>query len=316
MTFAELAHTVHKRKFKDNTSNGKHVAQWINTLETYAFPILGSLSVEDIQQDDLEEVLDPIWTTKPETARRVLQRIKTIFDHACGRGLRSKGNPATGMRALMREQRVEPKHFAAVSFMDINDLVPSLDKSNDVGALALLFTILTAMRSGPIRAARWSEFDPALEKWTIPADKMKTRKEFVVPISMAARTILQRAKEHRAKASDLVFPSPSNPSRMLSDATMRKLLQSKYPGATVHGMRTTFRTWAAEVVRADHDVAELCLAHRVGSRVAQIYNQAELLDHRLMLMEKWGFWVYADLEPFSNGNDVDAIIRGRWIEPP
>ena len=117
MTFAELAHTVHKRKFKDNTSNGKHVAQWINTLETYAFPILGSLSVEDIHQDDLEEVLDPIWTTKPETARRVLQRIKTIFDHACGRGLRSKGNPATGMRALMREQRAEPKHFAAVSFM-------------------------------------------------------------------------------------------------------------------------------------------------------------------------------------------------------
>ncbi|MDF3360053.1 integrase arm-type DNA-binding domain-containing protein [Sulfitobacter sp. Ks41] len=314
VTFAELAHAVHQRKFKDNTSNGKHVAQWINTLETYAFPVIGALAVEDIHQDDLERVLDPIWTAKPETARRVLQRIKTIFDHACGRGLRTKGNPATGMKTLMREQNAESKHFAAVSFMEINDIVPDLDKSRDIGALALIFTILTAMRSGPIRSARWSEFDAGLQRWTVPSEKMKTRKRFVVPISMAARSILLRAQEHRTRASDLVFPSPSNPMRMISDATMRKLLQSKYPGATVHGMRTTFRTWAAEVARADHDVAELCLAHKVGSRVAQIYNQAELFDHRLMLMEKWGLWVYSDLEPFSNGNDVEAIIRGRWTE--
>tara|TARA_R110002020_G_scaffold397910_2_gene607947 strand:- start:171 stop:1445 length:1275 start_codon:yes stop_codon:yes gene_type:complete len=315
-TFAELARTVHERKFKDKANNGKHIAQWINTLETYAFPLIGSLSVEDIHQDDLEQVLDPIWTTKPETARRVLQRMKTVFDHACGRGLRTKGNPATGMRSLMRDQRAETKHFTAVPYMEISDLVLDLDQSNDVGALALLFATLTAMRSGPIRAACWSEFDRSLQTWTIPAEKMKTRKEFSVPLSMPARSVLLRANKHRTKASDLVFPSPSKPTRMISDATMRKLLQSKHPGATVHGMRTSFRTWAAEIVRADHDVAELCLAHKVGSRVAQIYNQAELLDHRLMLMEKWGLWAYGDLEPFSNGNDVEAIIRGRWLEAP
>lgn len=313
-TFAELARTVHERKFKDNVSNGKHIAQWINTLETYAFPVIGDLSVEDIHQDDLEQVLDPIWTKKPETARRVLQRMKTVFDHACGRGLRTKGNPAIGLRSLMRDQRAETKHFTAVPYMEISDLVLSLDKSDDVGALALMFTILTAMRPGPVRAARWSEFDKYLGEWTVPAEKMKTRKEFVVPLSMPARSVLLRAKKHRTKASDLVFPSPSKPSRMISDATMRKLLQSRYPEATVHGMRTSFRTWAAEIIRADHDVAELCLAHKVGSRVAQVYNQAELLDHRLMLMEKWGLWGYADLEPFSNGNDVEAIIRGRWLD--
>lgn len=311
-TFAELSRVVHERKFKDNTNNGKHIAQWINTLETYAFPVIGDPSVEDVHQDDFEQVLDPIWTTKPETARRVLQRMKTVFDHACGRGLRTKGNPAIGMRSLMREQRAEPKHFNAVPLMEISDIVLGIDKSNDVGALALLLTILTAMRSGPIRAACWSEFDSGYHTWTVPAEKMKTRKEFVVPLSMAARSVLRRAERHRTKASDLVFPSPSNPARMISDATMRKLLQSRYPNATVHGMRTCFRTWTSEIVRADHDVAELCLAHKVGSRVAQIYNQADLLEHRHLLMEKWGLWVYEDLEAFSNDNDVEAIIRGRW----
>ncbi|QEW28272.1 tyrosine-type recombinase/integrase [Roseovarius indicus] len=315
-TFAELARTVHERKFKDHTNNGKHIAQWINTLETYAFPVIGNLSIEDVHQDDLEQVLDPIWTTKPETARRVLQRIKTVFDHACGRGLRTKGNPATGMRSLMREQRAKTKHFKAMPYMEISDFVLDLDQSDDVGALALIFTILTALRSGPVRSARWSDFDDGLKTWKVPAASMKSRTDFTVPISMPARAVLLRAKKLRTKASDLVFPSPSQPQRMISDGTMRKLLQSKHPGATVHGMRTSFRTWAAEIARADHDVAELCLAHKVGSRVAQIYNQAELLDQRLMLMEKWGLWVYGDLEPFANGSDVEAVIRGRWMTRP
>ncbi|AUH63495.1 tyrosine-type recombinase/integrase [Paracoccus zhejiangensis] len=268
-TFAELAKRVHHSKFKDNKSNGKHVAQWIKTLETYAFPVLGDLSVEDVSQDDIERVIDPIWTTKPETARRVLQRIKTVFDHACGRGLRSRGNPTTGMRGLMRKQGDQVKHFAAIDFMEIDRLFSTFKDSNDVGALALLFTLFTASRSGPVRAATWSEMDAGLEIWSIPAEKMKTKKEFMVPLSIPARDVLLRAQERRTNGSDLVFPSPSKPKNMISENTMRKLLQTIFPGSTVHGLRSTFRTWVTEIIRVDQDVAELCLAHSLGGKVEQ-----------------------------------------------
>lgn len=314
-TFAELAKQVHHRKFKDNKNNGKHIAQWINTLETYAFPTIGDLAVEDVNQDDIERVIDPIWTTKPETARRVLQRIKTVFDHACGRGLRTRGNPTTGMRGLMRKQDDQVKHFTAIEFMQIDRLFHALKDSKDVGALALLFTLFTASRSGPVRAAVWSEIDPGLETWTIPAAKMKTKKEFVVPLSMPARDVLLRAKERRTGASDLIFPSPSKPKNMISENTMRKLLQTIFEGATVHGLRSTFRTWVTEIIRVDQDVAELCLAHAVGGKVERAYNRPELIDQRLMMLEKWGLWATGDLAPFSNGTDVDAYIRGKWIEP-
>lgn len=312
-TFAELAKTVHEKKFKDTKKNSKHIAQWINTLEAYAFPILGDLSVEDITQDDVERVIDPIWTEKPETARRVLQRIKVVFDHACGRGLRTRGNPAIGLRGLMRDQGDRVKHFTAIPFMDIDRLFSSLKDATDVGALALLFTLLTASRSHPVRAATWSEIDDGFEKWTIPAEKMKTKEEFVVPISMPARDVLSRAAARRSKACDLIFPSPSNPKKMISENTMRKRLQSQFPRATVHGLRSTFRTWVTEIIRVDQDVAEMCLAHALGGKVQQAYNRPELIDQRLMMLEKWGLWVERDLEPFSNGNDIEAYIHEKWM---
>jgi len=113
-TFEEIARQVHNRKFKDNKNNSKHIAQWIRTLETYAFPTLGNLTVSEIHQDDIEVALDPIWTTKPETARRVLQRISTVLDFACDRGYRTTGNPATGMLSSMRPQGKKSEHHAAV----------------------------------------------------------------------------------------------------------------------------------------------------------------------------------------------------------
>jgi integrase len=210
-TFEELARQVHERKFKDNANNGKHIAQWIRTLETYAFPTLGNLAVSEIHQDDIEAVLDPIWTSKPETARRVLQRISAVFDFACGRGYRTTGNPATGILGSMRPQRQKPKHFAAMDYHDLPELMKKLASSQVVGALALRFTILTALRSGSVRFAEWGHFDEALTEWTIPGKLMKTGNEFVVPMTKHAREVLLAARGHRTKASPLVFPSPSNP---------------------------------------------------------------------------------------------------------
>ncbi|WP_295536920.1 site-specific integrase [uncultured Thioclava sp.] len=313
-TFQELANIVHERKFKDNKNNGKHIAQWIQALETYAFPTLGRLTVSEIHQDDIEAVIDPIWMTKPETARRVLQRISVVFDFACGRGYRKTGNPATGLLGSMRPQRQKTEHFSAIDYHDLPELMEKLSQQTVVGALALRFTILTALRSGSVRHARWDQFDAALTEWTIPAELMKTRNEFVVPITKHAREVLWAAGEHRTKASPLVFPSPSNPKKPISDNTMRKLLQTHVPGVTVHGMRAAFRTWAREDAAAPDDVAEMVLAHAIGSKTAQAYNRSMLVHERHKLLEQWGMWAMGEFEVYADPETRTKEVNRRVIQ--
>lgn len=147
-TFETMARRVHERKFRDKLNNGKHIAQWIRTLETYAFAKIGKMSVQEIHQDDIELILNPICITKPETARRVLQRTSTVLDHACGAGFRTSVNPANGLAGLMRDQRDKPKYFTAIDYYHVPDLWKKLSKSDAIGAADLRFTILTALRSG------------------------------------------------------------------------------------------------------------------------------------------------------------------------
>ncbi|HJO50434.1 MAG TPA: integrase arm-type DNA-binding domain-containing protein [Sulfitobacter pontiacus] len=314
ITFKELAHLVYERKFKNSNNHPKHIVQWIRTLETYAFPTLGDLAVSEIHQDDIETVLDPIWTTKPPTASRVLQRISVVFDFACGRGYRTTGNPAAGILSTMRPQQQTAKHFPAIDYHDLPALMGKLKRQNVVGGLALRFTILTALRSGSVRHARWDQFDESLTEWTIPAELMKTRNEFVVPITLHAREVLLAAKELRTKASQLVFPSPSNPKKPISDNTMRKLLQTYVPNVTVHGMRAAFRTWAREDAAAPDDVAEMVLAHSVGSKTVQAYNRAMLVHERHKLLEQWGMWAMGELELYADPKTRAAEINRRTIQ--
>jgi len=165
ITFETMARRVHERKFRDKLNNGKHIVQWIRTLETYAFAKIGKLSVQEIHQDDIELILNPIWTAKPETARRVLQRISTVLDHACAARYRTSVNPATGLAGLMRDQRDKPKNFAAIDYHHVPDLWNKLSDSDSIGAAALRFTILTALRSGSVRLATWDQFDDNLSVW-------------------------------------------------------------------------------------------------------------------------------------------------------
>lgn len=301
ITFEIMARRVHERKFRDKLNNGKHIAQWIRTLETYAFAKIGKMSVQEIHQDDIELILNPIWTTKPETARRVLQRISTVLEHACGAGYRTSVNPVNGLAGLMRDQRDKPKNFTAIDYHDVPDLWQKLSKSDAIGAAALRFTILTALRSGSVRLATWDQFDDGLSVWTIPEENMKGREEFRVPLCDEAYALLRPLRDNRSKAVNLVFPSPKNPQKPISENTMRKLLQTHNPGATVHGMRAAFRTWAAEQVDARDDVAETALAHLVGNATVRAYNRTERFHHRQILMEDWGLWVEGYFELFSNG---------------
>ncbi|WP_252259920.1 tyrosine-type recombinase/integrase [Erythrobacter aurantius] len=199
---AKLVHEEHKAAWK----NGKHQAQWIKTLETYAFPTLGDKLVSDIEGPAIRDALSPIWLTKPETARRVRQRIGSVLDWACAKGFRETEAP---MRSVLRGLPRQPKkqgHLAAMPYQELPAFFKWLRERSSVGRLALEFVILNASRSGEVRGACWNEIDLKKKLWTIPAERMKAGTVHVVPLSEAALDVLKRAKAFRSPVSDLIFP--------------------------------------------------------------------------------------------------------------
>jgi len=283
---AKLVHEEHKAAWK----NGKHQAQWINTLETYAFPTLGDKLVSEIEGPAIRDALSPIWLTKPETARRVRQRIGSVLDWACAKGFRETEAP---MRSVIRGLPRQPKkhgHFAAMPYPDLPAFVTWLRGRSSVGRLALEFLILNASRSGEVRGARWGEIDFKKKLWTIPAERMKAGTAHVVPLSEASLDVLKRAKAFRSPVSDLVFPG-QNPRRQLSDMTLLKILRDKGDDYTVHGFRSSFRDWVAEKTSYPGEVAEAALAHTIANKVEAAYRRTDYLDKRKPLMTDWAKFV-------------------------
>jgi integrase len=245
-TFDELAKQVHEIRIKEASRNGKHIDQWINTLNRYASPVIGKKPVDLVKRSDIMTILEPIWFSKKETARRVLQRLSVVFDYALSHDLRADGNPVAGVERGLGSQRKKVKHFEAADWIEAANIYYWLKLNKCIGSLALQFTILTAVRSGAVRQARWSEFDELRFVWEIPENHMKSGQRFEVPLSKQAREVLKAAEVYRSGSDGLVFPSPLNPEKMLSENTMRKLLQSDRPSLTVHGFRTSFRQFSEE----------------------------------------------------------------------
>ena len=283
---AKLVHEEHKAAWK----NGKHQAQWINTLETYAFRTLGDKLVSEIEGPAIRDALSPIWLTKPETARRVRQRIGSVLDWACAKGFRETEAP---MRSVVRGLPRQPKkqgHFAAMPYPDLPAFVTWLRGRSSIGRLALEFLILNASRSGEVRGARWGEIDVKKKLWTIPAERMKAGTAHVVPLSEAALDVLKRAKAFRSPVSDLIFPG-QNPRRQLSDMTLLKILRDKGDDYTVHGFRSSFRDWVAEKTNYPGEVAEAALAHTIANKVEAAYRRTDYLDKRKPMMADWAKFV-------------------------
>lgn len=279
---AKLVHEEHKAAWK----NGKHQAQWMKTLETYAFPTLGDKLVSDIEGPAIRDALSPIWLTKPETARRVRQRIGSVLDWACAKGFRETEAP---MRSLLRGLPRQPKkqgHLAAMPYQELPAFFTWLRGRSSVGRLALEFVILNASRSGEVRGACWNEIDLSKKLWTIPAERMKAGTIHVVPLSEAALDVLKRAKAFRSPVSDLIFPG-QNPRRPLSDMTLLKILRDKGDDYTVHGFRSSFRDWVAEKTNYPGEVAEAALAHTIANKVEAAYRRTDYLDKRKSLMADW-----------------------------
>ena len=284
-TFSEAAKMVHS-EHKAAWKNGKHQDQWINTLESYVFPRIGNHLVSDIEGPAIRDVLAPIWLTKPETARRVRQRIGAVLDWACAKGFRETEAPLRSIaRGLPRQPRTK-SHFDAMPFREIPAFMRSLRERQSVGRLALELLILTAARSGEIRGCEWQEIDLSKRLWTVPAKRMKAGVTHVIPLSDAALDVLARAEKVRAAASDLVFPGQA-PKQPLSDMTLLKILRDKGLPVTVHGFRSSFRDWVAEKTDFPGEVAEAALAHTIQNKVEAAYRRTDFLEKRKTLMNEW-----------------------------
>lgn len=285
-TFSEAAQRVYE-EHKAGWKNGKHQWQWLRSLEIDVFPAFGGQLVSDIEAPAIRDVLAEIWLKKPETARRVRQRIGTVLDWSFVKGFRSTEAPMRSLSKGLPRQPKKDRHFAAMDYGDVPGFMRRLRERESVGRLALEAVVLTAARSGEVRFAGWPELDLEAGRWSIPADRMKTGRAHAVPLSRQAIDVFRRAEKFRVPATDIVFPGQRlrNP---LSDMTLLKILRDMAAGVTVHGFRSAFRDWVADQTDFPGEVAEAALAHAIPNKVEAAYRRTDFLEKRRRLMQDWG----------------------------
>jgi integrase len=268
--------------------NAKHVSQWCNTLATYVTPVFGNLPVHSIDTGLVCKVLEPIWATKPETAVRIRGRIEAILDWAKVREFRQGENPARWRGHLdqllpARSKVRKVKHHASLPYAGVGTFIVALRSRDGMAARALEFTILTAARTGEVLGARRNEIDLVAKIWTVPGDRMKGGREHRVPLSNRAISLLKLVLANHG--SDWVFPSERR--AVLSNMAMDMLLRRMNSDVTVHGFRSTFRTWGEECSTFPREVMEAALAHVVGDDTERAYQRGDLFEKRRRLMSAW-----------------------------
>ena len=289
-TVAERYLDAHEKTWR----NPKHRMQWRNTLDTYAHPHFGDLSVAEVGTEHVLTALEPIWRSKPETATRVRGRVESILDYATAREWRSGENPARWRghlaNLLPARSKVAPvEHHAALPWAEIGAFLPALRAQAGVAARALEFTILTAARSGEVFGARWSEVDLATKVWTVSAARMKAGREHRVPLSEPALAVLRDMAELRTTdaVDAFVFPGAGK-GRPLSVMAMTMVLRRmERGGLTVHGFRSAFKDWASESTAYTGELVEMALAHAIRSKVEAAYRRGDLFEKRRRLMGDW-----------------------------
>ncbi|MFZ3353128.1 MAG: site-specific integrase [Xanthobacteraceae bacterium] len=273
-------------------SNSKHAGQWNATLEAYAYPVLGELAASQISDaygtDLVLKVLQPIWYAKTETASRLRGRIEQILDWAKVRGYRSGENPARWKghldKLLPSKSKIAPvKHHAAMPYADVPAFIRDLRKQPGIAARALEFTILTAARTSEVIGAKPGEIDKAARMWTVPASRMKGRREHRVPLSGAAMAIIDGSPN-----DEYLFPGRKS-GKPLSNMAMLNLLDrmGMRDQAVTHGFRSTFRDWGAETGNYPNELLEMAIAHVVGDKVEAAYRRGDQLTKRHQLMADW-----------------------------
>jgi integrase len=302
LTFSEAAEQCIATK-QHEWRNAKHQHQWAATLKTYAYPSLGSVPVDQIKMEQVLAVLEPIWTTKTETATRLRQRIETVMDWAKARKLYVGDNPASlkgGLGQLLPKARkiAKIKHQPALPYKQIHAFVQALREKKGVSPKALEFLILTATRSGEVLGAKWDEIDLEAKVWTIPAERMKAGREHRVPLSARAMTIIKEMLMGRQ--CDYVFPAPTGKKGMSNGALLAVMKGTpSYAKYVPHGFRSTFRDWAAETTSFANETLELALAHTIRDKAEAAYRRQDQLEKRVKLMEQWAGYVDRPLQAAS-----------------
>jgi len=288
-----------------------HRRQWTNSLAQHVYPVIGDVRVQDIDTTLVMKVVEPLWRSIPETASLIRGRIEAILDWAKVRGYRTGENPARWrghvdklLPARGKVRKVE--HHAALPYAELPTFLAALREQEGIAALALEFTILTCVRSGGTRFARWSEFDLLAKVWTVPAQRMKAQREHRIPLSARSLAILQEMHARRHADDGFVFPG-RKVGRPLADTVLLRLLQRLGRGdLTIHGFRSSFRDWAAERTSFPREVAEMALAHSIPSAVEAAYRRGDLFEKRRKLMQQWA--TFCTTEPLER----DKVVPMSW----
>lgn len=283
LTFEEAAREVHRINLP-TWKNPKHGDQFINTLATYAFPTMSRVKASDVSTADVLAVLQPIWLTKAETARRVRQRIGTVMKWCIAKGWR-KDNPVDAVDKGLPKQTAKKEHRKSLPYAEVAGCLDTIAASQAGLSTKLCFEllVLTCVRSSEAREARWSEIDLKARVWEIPADRMKMDRPHRIPLSKRAVKVLERAQ---GLDDDLVFPG-TRKGKPLSDRTLLKLIRENGFDVDIHGFRTSFRTWAQERTSFPREVAEAALAHLSGDETERAYARSDLFEKRRKMMEAW-----------------------------
>ena len=294
-----------KRK---SLSNAKHSAQWQSTMETYVFPTIGNRAVAEVEAREILDLLTPIWFAKPETARRVLQRMEAVFKSAILRGHRQRVSPCVGVTQELGTRHQKVVNHRALDYRRLPAFIADLRVSSSQPATRLAFEwlVLTATRSGETRLARWDEIDERARLWTIPAGRMKAKRVHVVPLCERCLEILKLSRA-LYPSSHLIFPGTKLGSA-LSNMTFTKVLRDMGYAleATPHGMRSAFKDWCAEVAKVRDEVSEAALAHTIPGKVRAAYLRTDFLEERKALMATWAKYCATSAPAPRRSNNLAA----------
>ncbi|MEW8439622.1 MAG: integrase arm-type DNA-binding domain-containing protein [Candidatus Thiodiazotropha taylori] len=288
---------AHRRGWK----NAKHSRQWVSTLKTYARAEIGTKKVDAITTEDVLKILQPIWTTKTETAKRLQGRIENILDFAAAHKYRDHLNPARWRghldKLLAKPSRVKKvSNHPAMPYSDVPDFMMELAANGSTSSLALQFLILTATRTSEVLQAKWIEIDLDKGIWTIPAERMKARREHRVPMSNTALNVL--AALSHPEGNPYIFPG-SRHRHPLSNMALLQLMRGMGYGVNgsrgeyvPHGFRSSFRDWSGEISSFPRDVAEMALAHAIKNKVEAAYRRGDLFEKRRKMMQEWADYLF------------------------
>lgn len=287
----------------------KHASQWINSMRDHVFPYIGSMPIDQVDTDAVLLVLDPIWSTKPETARRVRNRLERVINYAKARGNRIGDNPARWrghLQNVMASNATAKRPLESLPYNQLPRFMRTLESLEGMSARCMQFLILTACRSNEAMGATWDEIDFKNKVWTIPATRMKGGEEHQIPLSDEAIEVLYDTKSR--VHGNLIFHSKKI-DRALANNTLRRLMTKLGSEYTPHGFRATFRTWADEQTTFSFELCEISLAHVIGSTTSRAYIRGNQLEKRRPLMNQWA--------KFATGKgEVSQVLRKTHTQAP